>query len=400
MDSVTTTGYEDDYPSLASDGSNLFLAWQGYNADSDRVFLREQSGGRWGEPVEVTEKPADVFMTAVTAAAGRVTVIWSERDGANWHLKARTRASGAWSAVETLTSGDGANFFHRAAAGSDGGIHVVYQSTRRALSDIYLRSFTGGRWSREIRISESPTSDWSPAVAVDHAGVAWVAWDSYATGSYNVLLRGVRNGRPGDVVRVTDSTRFHAHPTLAVDSQNRVWVAWDEAPENWGKDVGFLLTGGTGLYDSRTIKVSAYAGGRWATPLRQPGDMVPYGYRRYFHTPRLVADGAGSIWLLARPRTSARLPTTLWAAGGKWEVVATRYSGDRWSDLQIVPGSVGRNEGEIAAVADSGSVAVALVSDHRSWGGPNFGDAPRNNDVLFARLRTAEPSAAAQVAPR
>ncbi|MGH9662162.1 MAG: DUF3604 domain-containing protein, partial [Bryobacteraceae bacterium] len=76
------------------------------------------------------------------------------------------------------------------------------------------------------------------------------------------------------------------------------------------------------------------------------------------------------------------------------------YSGDRWSDLKIVPGSVGRNEGEIAAVADSGSVAVSLVSDHRSWGGPNFGDAPRNNDVLFARLRTAEPSAAAQVAPR
>ena len=57
----------------------------------------------------------------------------------------------------------------------------------------------------------------------------------------------------------------------AMDAQDRLWIAYDEAPENWGKDVGFLLSGGTGLYDSRTIKVAVYAGGRWMTPLRQPG---------------------------------------------------------------------------------------------------------------------------------
>ena len=40
--------------------------------------------------------------------------------------------------------------------------------------------------------------------------------------------------------------------------------------------------------------------------LRQAGDVVPYGFRRYFQTPRLVSDSAGRIWLFARPRTSAR----------------------------------------------------------------------------------------------
>ena len=50
----------------------------------------------------------------------------------------------------------------------------------------------------------------------------------------------------------------------------------------------------------------------------QPGDLAPWGFRRYIQTPRLVADSAGRIWLFMRPRTSARLPTSLWAAGGKW----------------------------------------------------------------------------------
>src|SRR6185503_9482371 len=109
------------------------------------------------------------------------------------------------------------------------------------------------------------------------------------------------------------------------------------------------------------------------TPLRQPGDVVPYGFRRYFQTPRLVADSAGRIWLFARPRTSAKLPTTLWAAGGKWEVTATYYQHDRWSELFLIPETAGRNEGELAVAADaSGNVYTALVSDHRLWGGPNF----------------------------
>jgi hypothetical protein len=261
-----------------------------------------------------------------------------------------------------------------------------------------------GRWQAEADLSDpkrdARANDWSPAIAVDRDGVVWVAWDGYAEGNYNIYLRAIRNGRPGNLLTVTDSTRFHAHPSLTVDNRNRVWIAWDEASENWGKDTGFLLTGGSGLYAARTIQVAVYAGGQWMTPRRQPDDVVPWAYRRYFHTPRIAADSAGRIWLLARPRTSSRLPTTLWAAGGKWEAVATYYSGDRWSEPQMIPESVGRNEGEMAlAVTPGGSVVAAIVSDHRLWGGPNFGESPRNNDIMFTRLSahgSIEPALAAR----
>ncbi|HTM50375.1 MAG TPA: hypothetical protein VL285_16895 [Bryobacteraceae bacterium] len=395
VEQVTGSDFENDYPALAADGNSLWLSWQGYKNENDQVFLRQYSGGTWGQRITVTDKPADIFMSGVSASKGKATVVWSERDGANWRLQARTFGAGGPGKIETLTTGPGSNLFHRVATDRAGNAHVAYQSWRTGRSDIYLRSSAGGKWSNEVKLSESPANDWNPSIGVDRAGTVWVAWDSYDTGAYNIFLRGVKNGSPGELLRVTNSTRFHAHPSLAVDAQDRVWIAYDEAPENWGKDVGFLLSGGAGLYDSRTIKVAVYAAGRWMTPLRQPGDVVPYGFRRYYHSPRLVADSAGRIWLFSRPRTSARLPTTLWGAGGKWEVLATYYSGDRWSDLLLIPDTVGRNEGEFQAAADaSGNVFLALVSDHRLWGGANFGEPPQNNDIMFTRLSTAAPAAA------
>ena len=80
-----------------------------------------------------------------------------------------------------------------------------------------------------------------------------VAWDTYDGGSYNIRLRSVVDGRAGESLQVTNSPRFHAHPTVAVDAHDRLWIAYDEADENWGKDGGFLLSGGTGIYNSRTI---------------------------------------------------------------------------------------------------------------------------------------------------
>jgi len=394
VESITTAEYEDDYPSLAAAGGRLWVAWQAYKNKSDQVLLRGYDGGAWGQVQTVTEQPGDLFGTAVVAFGGKVMAIWSEHESESWNLKARTWDGSRFGRVETVSGGAGNNLFHRAAADASGNVHVVWQSWRKGRSDIYLRSFTGGQWRAELNLSDGKrhprANDWSPAVAATRDGTVWVAWDGYAAGNYNVYVRPVRGGKPGAIMAVTDSARFHAHPSLAVDVADRLWVAWDEAPENWGKDVGFLLAGGSGLYEARAIKVAVIEKGRWMTPLRQLGDVVPYGFRRYFQTPRLVADSSGRMWLFARPRTSARLPTSLWAAGGKWEVMSTFYSGDRWSELQVIPDTVGRNEGELQVAAGAGgAVHLALVSDHRSWGGPNFGNAPQNNDIMFTTLRAA-----------
>ncbi|MBM3814335.1 MAG: hypothetical protein FJW20_22150 [Acidimicrobiia bacterium] len=404
VEKITSEEQEDDYPSIAVDAGRVWVAWQSFRNNAEQVFLRSRSNGAWAETLTVTEKPGDLFGTAVAASGGTTMVVWSEHIGDDWHLKARIHDGTALGAVQNLTSGKGNNLFHQVAAVGRGNFHVVWQSWRGGRSDIYLRSFTAGKWTSEMNLSDPKrhprANDWSPAVAVARNGTVYVAWDGYATGNYNVYMREVKNNAPGPLIQVTNSTRFHAHPSLAVDAQDRVWVAWDEGPENWGKDTGFLLTGGTGIYHARTVRVAVYAAGLWQAPLRQPDDVVPYGFKRYFHTPRLAADSAGRIWLFARPRTSSRLPTSLWAAGGKWEVTATYYHGDRWSDLFLIPESIGRNEGELRiAPSSDGHVYAAWVTDQRLWGGPNFGHPPRNNEIMVTRLRAAAAATPA-LAPR
>ena len=47
--------------------------------------------------------------------------------------------------------------------------------------------------------------------------------------------------------------------------------------------------------------------------------------------------------------------------GGKWEIVATYYTGDRWSELIPIPESVGRNEGELQIAADTAGNCISRM---------------------------------------
>lgn len=400
VEQLTGGESENDYPSLAMDSKDrLWCAWQGYKSGAEQVFLRRYEAGRWSGTWTVTEKPGDLFMTAVAAVQDKAVVVFSEHEQGAWRLKARIFDGTRFNGVEVV-AGAGNNLFHRVASDRQGRVHVVYQSWRGGRSNIYLRTRTT-RWSEEILLSDPArpqrVNDWAPAVATARDGTVWVAWDGYARGSYNVYLRMVRDGKAGPIIAVTDSARFHANPTLAVDAEDRVWIAWDEAPEHWGKNQGFLLHGGVGLYNSRTVRVAVYGGGRWLTTLQQPDANLPFALTRLFHTPRLVMDSAGRIWLFTRPRSSVSRVASYLGVYGKWEVFAQRYENGRWTEPIPIPGTQAGDETEFAVAADSkGSVFAAMVGDHRQWGARMD---PINRDLFFTRLRTDRQSSQ-PLAPR
>jgi hypothetical protein len=387
---VSTDRYEDDYPSLlAGADGNLSVAWIGYRDEADRVFFRQRKGDEWSEIVEVSERAGDLYGAELAIDGdGRTWVVWSERDGQNWNLRARSFDGSSWSRTETIPAGAGTNLFHRLVSDTQGRLHLTWQSARKGRSDIYYATRSGNSWSKELLLSDpkkdARANDWAPDVAVDSKGTAWIAWDTYDGGSYNIRMRPVRNGKAGELMRVTDTPRFHAHPSLAIDSRDRVWVAYDFAEENWAKDTGFLFTSGAGIYQSRKIRFAVWDGSQWLEPRDDLTASVRHTVQRYVHSPRIVFDAEGRLWSFFRPRTSSTRPESIWAAGGKWEVYASYYAGDRWSAPFTVPESVGRNEGPIAAATAPGGVYLTWVTDQRLWGGPNFGHLPQDNQVLVA----------------
>src|SRR5260370_25876112 len=129
VEQVTGSDYENDYPALAGGGPSLWLSWQGSQGESDQVFLRSYSGGRWGDRITVTDNPADVFMSGVSAAHGKATVVWSERDGENWRLKARTFGPAGAGKTEILSAAAGSNLFHRVATDPAGKAPAAHQTS-------------------------------------------------------------------------------------------------------------------------------------------------------------------------------------------------------------------------------------------------------------------------------
>ena len=402
---ITTADYEDDYPSIsAGQDGTLSVTWIAYREGADEVWLRQRQGGVWESLRRVTEEPGDLYGTdSAVDAQGRLWVVWSQRDGARWHLKARWFDGPSRGPIEPITSGAGTHLFHRLVADSQGKLHLTWQGATDGRFQIYYRSRSDRSWSPQVQISDPASqksaNDWHPDVAVDSSGAAWVAWDTYDGGSYNVRLRRVREGRAGKVLRVTDTPRFHARPSVAVDARDRVWVAYELAGENWGKDTGFLFKGGTGLYESRDIRVLVYDGSGWLAPRQQVSHSVLPGVRRYLQTPRLLSDAAGRMWMIFRPRTLANRSESDWAAAGKWEVMASFYAGDHWSEATVLPESVGRNGGPFdVAATGSGEVQVAWVTDQRVWGGGDYGPKPGDHQVVVAemanRLSERAPAAA------
>ena len=104
---LTDSEFEDDYPSIAADGDTFWVAWQAYRDKADQIFLRGYRNGQWGERLTVTEKPGDLFGTGITAASGKVTVVWSQHEGQDWNLKVRVYDGSRFGAVEEVTSGVG-----------------------------------------------------------------------------------------------------------------------------------------------------------------------------------------------------------------------------------------------------------------------------------------------------
>ena len=391
VEAVTTDEFEDDYSVMALSADNtLSLAWIGYKDESDQVFARDREAGEWGGIVPVQGASGDLQgLGAAYDGNGSLNLVWSQRFETDWRLMHAKRSDGTWSAPRVIASEPGNNIFPALASDRDGRLHLAWQSARRGFSAVYYASLDGADWSAEVPLSDAAAAanEWYPSIATDSNGTAWVAWDSYEGGSYNIRLRSVSQGRPGRLMRVTDTPRYHGSPSVAVDAEDRVWITYDESEANWGKDTGFLLRGGAGIYQSRTNRIAIWNGSEWLAPLDDVNRRFRPGVRRYVQTPKLVPDTEGRMWLLLRPRVRAVKPESLWAAGGKWTVMATYYQGGTWAQPFSIPESVGRNEGPFNAVAGrDGKLFASWTTDQKLWGGPTFGHYPRDNQIFFAEL--------------
>ena len=385
---LTGTDTFDDFPCVLSlpDGE-VQVGWIEYQNEGQRILARRLQRGRWSRPLELRAAQDLDSLQAISGADNRIWWIWSEQREDNWDLYARWSRQEELGPVLRLTEDPQPDLYPRAAS-NGGGAWLAWQGFREGQSDILLKRLDGEQWSAgETRISPSQANDWRPALAVDGEGNAYVAWDSYERGDYDIFMRRVSEQGPGPLIPVAQSRRFEAYPDLLCDRQGRLWVAWNETGSNWGKDTGFWVDRSRATFNQeRTIRLAVYQGGRWSEPvtalpefleqyfssetnkrlsLSRPPRAGSVRFRNDNELPRLAADGQGRIWLFFRHQAPGAGNTSSYRP--VWELYATSYQGDSWSDPVALPLGLGRLDMPLSVSAmEDGPLWLAWLTDHRS----------------------------------
>jgi hypothetical protein len=395
---------QDDYPAfwVRYKTGKHYLAWVAYQREKDRVLLVERDGpeGDWSKPIEVAG-PGDHFRVALASTHDdTLWVVWASQREHNWDLYARPYKGGKLGPEVRLTEDPGPDLWHVMTTDQRGRAWLVWQAFRNGQSDVLARCADADGWHEPVRVSTARANHWNPAVAADPTeDRVWVGWDSYEPGHYAVQVRSLSGGpkpKPGEVLQPEKAPVFQAHASLACDRAGRLWVAWDESGPEWGKDAGFLYqgAGGTRLYQDRRLRVACLVKGRWQEPEADLAAALPADRKEFNELPQLQPDSEGRLWLAFRHRTCRRPRVDGWAVQGRWDVYASAWLGDRWTEPVELPHSGGRNDMRVSAQRDTeGNVYFAHASDNRAWVPPPM--LPRNLSVAVSRLagapRPAEP---------
>lgn len=422
---LTGADTEDDFPAMARgrDGS-IWLVYVAYRKGPDLIPERFQAGnfesletkggdeirlmrfdGKTWHHVGTASQPGiDVWRPTVAVDGnGNVIVAWAQPLNDDWNILAQQfqpakepDGKGKWGEVQVVTDAKGSDFHVVAATDSHGKVWLAWQGWRGNNYEILMCSQhpTAG-WSEPKKISRSPRNDWSPAIAADSKGRVFVVWDSYDRGNYDVLLH--REGDSGAPMVVADSARFEARPSLLCDKQDRLWVAYEEGDEQWGKDyasenqfrnVGLDKNPGFALYVNRTVKTRCLVDGKWQQPASDLTQAFGSELNRNKSLPRLAGDSAGGIWLLLRQHPLAN------GNGEVWHSYATRFNGEKWSEVKHLPSSSNLLDNRPALAAHADGMLAVYSGDSRN------NTASRGQDDLFSMLLSAkEPVVEAQLQP-
>ena len=375
---------DNDFPSLAvASDDSIWIAYSGFSEGSDRVYadriLPSRTSPEEGRPHAVSPAGGDVYRTAVAEdAEGKIWVIWSEQVSGNWDLYSRSFDGESWSKIERLTQAAQPDIHHKAVKDRNGTIHLVWQGARGDRFGIFHKSYSVSTgWSEAVRVSNAAAGNcWEPSVTLDSDGIVYTGWDQYSeTTGYDVYLAR-RTGGTWDRPRAVASTgRFEAYVTLAADQQNRIWMAWHESGVNWGKDWGYpfdIQANGTGLYNSRNIRMAVYDRGQLRAPATSLESSLPSPGpgNNFYEYPQLAVDGSNRIWAFFRHRRPMQ-HNVYWRTPSHhalWEIYGSYYEGDEWSSMLLVPYSTGRNDMRIETARDvSGRLVAVYPTDRRSF---------------------------------
>jgi hypothetical protein len=340
---ITAGVREDDHPAMASGGGRVWIAWVSFSETegNSQIYERSMEGGKWQEPIVVSEAPGDYHKPAITVDfGGALWIAWPAQVRGNWDIYGRV-LRGKWSKTERWTTDNGTDLAPQLAASKEG-VLLVWQGIRKKNLDILYRYYKGA-WGKEGFVTENPASDWEPVLAVTPDGVFHAAWDSYR-GDYDVFLRSMKGGAWGAEIAVAASPKLENHASLAIDLSGRLWIAWEAGPENWASD-----SAEGGLRARRDIEIACLKDGKLYRASEAEAALRKIGGETGLQAPALAFESGNRLRLFFRQPINVN-----WLAVG-----TTAWSGTGWTKPEMLLHSEGRLDQKIVTTQLGANIIAA-----------------------------------------
>jgi hypothetical protein len=299
--------HNDKDPALTCDhGGRLWVAWQSYIPQVDRILVRGLDGQDAGKLLQVSEEAGVNFQPAIACDADDVIwVVWSAQREGRWQILARSIEDSRLGAVTVLDESDTLACFPAAAADASGRVWAAWSSIHEGRQQIWGRVLSRGRWSPPVVLAAEAGQHWRP-VLCGGRGAAWLAYETCLDGRYEPYVRHWTASAVAAPVRFSLTGSWEIHPSLCADGAGGLWAAW-VATHDVGDDRGVI--------DHKVEAMAAHFDGAGWSPYTLPGaNQLPgyvthlydgllgrqsyWGFVGHRRRPQLVREAGGDVWLL------------------------------------------------------------------------------------------------------
>lgn len=228
----------------------------------DSIMVKSKDGRKYCRPVEISGGLTDAKLDPrIDAAGGKVCVTWCACDmnTRQWRIWAAHNDGGRWTDPMEVTDGTRPALHPSVAVDPRTGYFwLAYEDWED--HSVRLTAFDGISWSEPIRISEAG-HNYRPKVIVTnhdgrHGGKVAVVWDSYRDCQYDIHFRLIdQSCAMGEEIRVTRCARWDHSADLIEDHDGNLWVAWVRASNELSQMNGM-----------RNVHVKFFDGNAWLFP--------------------------------------------------------------------------------------------------------------------------------------
>jgi len=294
-----------NYPSIAANGTRVYVAWQTTSGSNTYVYASASTDGGKTWPAS-----AKLVSDGVNASAPSLTAsdYWGAWAGWQSFVETQTilyadHAINNWGTDIVITASTAAKNLPALAAGSSNRVYAVWP---QASTDILFSVWNSSTWS-----SAQPVSDLGearqerPAASVSSAGTIYAAWMDYrgdATLANVYFARSTDGAQTWSANSRVNNTAYRTTtgPAIAASGPLTVHVAWRN-DDLTGWTVYYNRSANGGLAWGTGLQVMAVKGVAGAGYLDLAADTVGNVY--------IVGNGASGIYLAHSPNGGSRWDT-------------------------------------------------------------------------------------------